>query len=220
MSIVKKYTFPKILQIVILIILVILNVGRFVGDFNNTHWFSQIDFRNRVVGTRLARAGFDSYFFHWDKNYSDYYLDPHDSTTELINRVVWPPSTLLLHIPFVGIDYYWQKLFWFFTQWGLLFFSIYLVAEFSRDKITAWIIGLAVSWSYFWLYHVERGQFYIFYVFLFSLAYWFFRQAHRNEKKNQWYYLACGLILGLATALRPPLAIFLFLSYFPSAVIY
>jgi hypothetical protein len=62
-------------------------------------------------------------------------------------------------------------------------------------------LGLMAA-SYVWRFHVERGQYYVFIVFLLVLAVYILLRYRRN-------HLGAGILLGLAIAMRPPVAILL-----------
>ena len=53
--------------------------------------------------------------------------------------------------------------------------------------------------SFYWRLHVERGQIYILYIFLISLAYWIY------QRKIKYNDLLSGMVIGYAIILRPPI---------------
>lgn len=170
-------------------------------DTVNTLKYGAIDLRNRVVGTRVLLDGKDPYFFKWDQNTPEEYVDARDFYIDLpVSRLTVPPSVLMLHAPFVYIPYKTQQILWAIMQWILLLLSILLLSN-TTDSIIKkkilWIIGLLIiASSFFWRLHIDKGQIYILFVFLISLSYWF---AKRKEN-----YIFSGFILGLTASFRPP----------------
>ena len=80
---------------------------------------------------------------------------------------------------------------------SLIFFS-----KSTKDKLQLkliWIVGLFfVGSSFYWRLHVERGQIYILYIFLISLAYWIY------QRKIKYNDLLSGIVVGYTIILRPP----------------
>lgn len=197
-----------------LLISIIIALAGFLTDFHNTQKYGGIDLRDRVVGARVAsELGIDPYFFKWTGNLSDRYLDPLDNrAVPIYNRLTVTPAVLSFHSLFSKLPYQTQRYFWFFVQWACLLGSIYLLSKILSDnqqsRIQIWILGLlGISGSMFWRLHVERGQIYIAYVFLFCLAFYLYIK-YQNK-------IASGLILGCLISLRPTFvfAIIPFLIY-------
>lgn len=197
-----------------LLISIIIALAGFLTDFHNTQKYGGIDLRDRVVGARVAsELGNDPYFFKWTDNQSDRYLDPLDNkAVPIYNRLTVTPAVLLFHSFFSDLSYKTQRYLWFLIQWICLLGSICLLSKIlsndQQNRILIWILGLlGISGSMFWRLHVERGQIYIVYVFLFCLAFYLY-----NKYQNK---IASGLILGCLISLRPTFvfAIIPFLIY-------
>lgn len=190
---------------ILLIFAVFLSVTGFLTDVSNTTKYGGVDLRNRIVGARLLKENLDPYFYKWQKGDPLELLDPRDKAENEVNMVTVPPSILLLISPFSGIKYNIQRYLWLFMQWILLITSICLfskVANLKQDRKIIWLISLFVIGSaFFWRLHVERGQIYIFYVFLVSLVFYVFNSKIKNAD------LVSGIILGIAIILRPTLAL-------------
>lgn len=167
--------------------------------------YGGVDLRNRVVGARLLKKNLDPFFYKWQKGDSVELLDPRDKAENEVNMVTVPPSVLVLIAPFSGIKYNLQRILWFFIQWILFLLSIYFYsksASTKRDEKIIWLLSLfVVGSSFFWRLHVERGQIYIFYVFLISLVYYFY------QSKLKFKIMLSGLVLGFAMIIRPTLAL-------------
>lgn len=185
----------------IIIIAIFLAFLSFLTDFENTIKFGGKDLRTRVVGSRLVADQFDPYFFKWNENISDFYLDPGDSPYSPVSRVTVTPTVLMLHSIIAKIPYKIQRLIWFILQWIFFISILYLFSKTSQSAIRTkliWIIGLFfISGSFYWRFHVQRGQIYILYVFLLTLSYWILQ---KNFKNND---LISGIIVGITTTLYP-----------------
>ena len=177
----------------------------FLQDLENSANYGGIDLRNRVVGARLVKANYDPYFFKWNENYSDFFLDPRDHPNLSVSRVTVPPTILMIHSIFSNLPYKFQRYLWTVIQWLLIIFSIFFFSRSEKDKIKSkliWIVSLFfIAGSFIFRLHVERGQIYILYVFLFALSYYFYNS---NFKINK---LLSGIIMGYVSALRFPMII-------------
>lgn len=176
----------------------------FVEDVRNTREYGGVDLRNRVVGARVMLEGLDPYRFKWSQDYPDTLLDPIDNPDNEVSRVTVPPTLLILHMPLAGLPYRFQRTAWLYLQWLLLLASLLLFSRCARSgnqALAIWAVGLLLSATSIWRFHVERGQVYILYVFLIALSLWMSRRP--------WRYAALtgGLALGLAASLRPTLAL-------------
>jgi len=186
---------------------VISALAGFIIDLRNTVAYGGIDFRDRVVGARLIKENKDPYFFKWREGMPDTILQPFENPSNLYTRATFPPTVLLLNLPLSNFSYFSQKVIWFVGQWILLLAAIWLAASCAKTSVKRkiiWVIGLLfVSNSYFWRLHVERGQIYIVYSFLFALSYWINVQSFALSK------FASGLVLGILGAFRPPALVML-----------
>lgn len=191
----------KILLNFLLIYSVLMSAICITFDTVNTLKYGALDLRNRVVGTRILLAGEDPYFFKWNQDTLEEYVDARDFYSNFpMSRLTVPPSVLLLHSPFASIPYKTQQILWAIMQWILFLMSIFLLSN-TTDSIIKkkilWIIGLLiVASSFYWRLHIDKGQIYILFVFLISLSYWLVK-----KKENQ---VLSGFILGLIASFRPP----------------
>ncbi len=189
----------------LLIMSIFFAVVGFIKDIENTSLFGGIDLRNRVVGSRLIKAGYDPYFFKWNNSFSDFFLDSRDHPNIPVSRVTVPPTVLQLHSFFSELPYKIQRYLWMFIQWLLLIFSIYFFSKSEKNLIKTkliWITSLFfMAGSYVFRLHVERGQIYILFIFLFSIAYYIY------QDKKKFSSILSGIIIGYTTALRPPMCL-------------
>jgi len=173
----------------------------FLTDFDNTIKFAGNDLRTRVVGARLLINQFDPYFFKWNEDISDVYLDPGDSPYSPVSRVTVTPTVLIIHSIAAKLPYKLQRVLWFIIQWVLFLMTLLLFSKStisnSKSKLI-WIIGLFfISGSFFWRLHVERGQIYILYVFLITLSYWLLQKEFKHS------VIFSGILIGLTVSLYP-----------------
>lgn len=178
----------------------------FVKDIMNTQDYGGVDLRNRVVGARVMLEGLDPYHFKWSDAYPDTLLDPVDNPDNEVSRVTVPPTVLMLHVPLARLPYHAQRTMWLYVQWLLLLASIFFFSRCARSRDQAkaiWIVGLFLSCTGIWRFHVERGQVYILFVFLAALAYWLSRRTWKHAA------LWGGIVLGIAASMRPTLALIL-----------
>ncbi len=190
---------------IFLTIAIAVGILGFIADLNFTRKYGGVDLRNRVTAARVAvELNQDPYFFKWNENYSDRFLDPADNAAIPVARVTVPPTALLFQSLISRLPYLAQRYIWFFFQWLSLLASIFLLTRLTASPAARkmiWILGLLfISGAYFWRLHVERGQMYIFYVLLFALSLYTCRKFG-EEKKGQ---SVAGLILGYLASLRLP----------------
>ncbi|MBW4670319.1 MAG: DUF2029 domain-containing protein [Cyanomargarita calcarea GSE-NOS-MK-12-04C] len=195
----------KILNLFLIFAIIITLLSATI-DLKNTLKGGGVDLRNRVVGARLLNKGLDPYYFKWKPGNDERLLDPLDHTSILVSRVTVNPSILLFHSLFANLHYFPQRIFWFILQWFFLISSIILLfVRKNFDNLqTKFVLGITlilIAGSSFWKLHVDVGQFYVVYVFLLSLAYYFFTS---EQKFNN---AIGGLFIGLAACFRFPIII-------------
>ncbi|MDP3784927.1 MAG: glycosyltransferase family 87 protein [bacterium] len=189
----------------LLAIAALVGILGFIADLNFTKKYGGVDLRNRVVAARVAtELNQDPYYFKWTEGSSDRFLDPADNAAIPVARVTVPPTALLFQSLISRLPYLAQRYIWFFFQWFCMVASIFLLTRLTASPAARkmiWILGLLfISGAYFWRLHVERGQLYIFYVFLFALS---LASYQRISEEKKGLSLA-GLILGYLISLRPP----------------
>ncbi|MCK5050857.1 MAG: DUF2029 domain-containing protein [Candidatus Cloacimonetes bacterium] len=200
----KKSEINLLLNVLLISSIYFAVVG-FLQDMENSANYGGIDLRNRVVGARLIKANYDPYFFKWNENYSELFLDSKDYPNLPVSRVTVPPTILLIHSLFSDLPYKIQRYLWTIIQWFLILFSIFFFTRSVKNKIKIkliWIISLFfIADSFIFRLHVERGQIYILYVFLFALSYYIYGL---NIKFNR---LLSGVIIGYSSVLRFPMVL-------------
>lgn len=193
----------KILNLLLILAVTVIILG-LVIDLRNTLVYGQIDLRNRVVGARVLIEGMDPYFFKWHQGMSDRLLDPSVKPNSIISRVSVPPTVLILHSPIASFSYFQQKIIWLIVQWGAFLSTLAIFAKKSDSSFKKNLM-LILFWfffsSLFWHFHVVKGQIYIIYVFLLSLA-WFFSQT-----SLRYHNMLSGILVGLTASLRPPVTL-------------
>ncbi len=197
----KTTKYLRILVNALLIYSVLMSAICISFDTVNTLKYGALDLRNRVVGVRVLLNEEDPYFFKWEQDTPEEFVDARDFYSNFpMSRLTVPPSVLLLHSPFASIPYKTQQILWAFIQWLLLLLSIILLSN-TTDSIIKkkiiWIIGLLIiASSFFWRLHIDKGQIYILFLFMIILSYWLVK-----KKDN---YILSGFILGLTVSFRPP----------------
>jgi Glycosyltransferase family 87 len=194
---------PKLLNI-FLIFAIIITLFSVTIDLRNTVKNGGVDLRNRVVGARLLNQGLDPYFFKWKPGNDERLLDPLDHTEIKVSRVTVNPNILLFHSLFANLGYFPQRILWYVLQWFFLISSITLLfLRKTFDKLqTKFVLAsmlIFFAGSSFWKLHVDVGQFYVVYVFLLSLAYYFF------TSEQKFGHAVGGILIGLVASLRFPI---------------
>lgn len=156
-----------------------------------------VDNRTRIVGARIMASGGNPYFYKQNVSTPATLLDP-VLDTPYVSRCTNPPSLLAMFIPLSHLDYRLGRQVWAVTEWLLLFISFLLIVRAMPEKFR--LAGLAAgtlffACGYFWRLHVERGQYYVVILFLWSAASYAFARRGDNALS--------GIALGLAAAFRP-----------------
>jgi hypothetical protein len=169
------------------------------------------DLRGRIVAARTLLLGQDPYFTPAKTNQIPTLQDP-DRYAADCTRCTNTPALLFLYMPLSNLPYQTQRYLWFLLEWTALAVSIALLRTILptrpiKDLFTS-IAILFFAASIFWRLHLERGQYYVFILFLLSLT---ARLCLGKTLPNQppraidrWWN---GIPLGIAAALRiTPLA--------------
>lgn len=150
------------------LLLVAIGFSRSVALLPQT---GMVDFRNRVVAARQAERGLNPYLFKWDPSYPETLLDPSDEMNVKYTRMTSPPTTLFIHSLFADADYGTQKFMNFVLNWLALFVVAgWLVWKLRLDPGFAVFATGVYAMSALWLFHVERGQQYVYFTLLAALA--------------------------------------------------
>lgn len=203
MKIDDNKTFNRIINPILVVAIIVAIIGFYV-DVSLTCAYGGCDLRNRVVGARCLLAGLDPYYFKWTPDMPEYFLDPFDENPPgTVSLVGVPPTVLLIHSTIARLGYRTQRYIWFGFQWTLFVLSVLMLSASTKSRIKTKIVLiialLFISGSHFWRLHVERGQVYIVYVFLVSLAYWVSQRSFKHSS------VLGSFLLGLTASLRPPI---------------
>ncbi len=194
----KNLSSQKIIYLLYLISLFYLFQAILI-DLHNVKENGMIDLRNRITGTRLAFKGIDPYFFKWNPQKDPIeFLDPNDFPDLKMSRVTIPPSNFFIFYPIKDLPYNRIKIIWFVLQWIMAFFVLYvfkITTQGGFTKILTLTVGLFFLTVFvFWHNHIEKGQIYIFYLFLVAFSYIFYK------KKLDFI---SGIIMGINIVFRP-----------------
>lgn len=197
-------TLPNWQQMTWVIVLAITALNGLASFYD--YWrFDGYDLRIRVVGARLLVQGIDPYTYSSSPDLPPELQDPGQQFRGL-SRCTYPPPLLLVYAPLSPLPYTLQRPIWMVLEWVALLAVIALASRLSpsariRFLTTACGLGLVAA-SYVWRFHVERGQYYVFIALLLVLAVGLLVRCRRD-------HLVAGILLGLAIAMRPPVAIIL-----------
>lgn len=129
----KKSEINLMLNVLLISSIYFAIVG-FLQDLENTATYGGIDLRNRVVGARLIKINHDPYFFKWNENYSELFLDSKDYPNLPVSRVTVPPTILIIHSFISDLPYKIQRYLWTVLQWFLILFSIFFFTLSVNNK--------------------------------------------------------------------------------------
>lgn len=197
----NKFTFFLFIIFVFTII-----IYSFVIDLKNVSKYMSNDLRSRVVASRLLNENIDPYFKKWEPGDKLIYIDPRDFPSRPVSRVTTPPTVLFFQSITINFTYRTQKYISLFSQWFALIVTIFLLTNDinqSRKKVTISLSILMIfSVSWFWRFHVDAGQLYVFYTMLFSFSYFLMKN------KNNSNVFEAGLVIGFLSAFRPNAIVF------------
>lgn len=172
--------------------------------FHFTKTYGGTDLRCRIVGTRLLATNNSSYFYQWQPGDDVRYLDPNLDTKRIVNGNVVTPATMVAIYPISTLSYPAIRWIWAIAQVlaaaGILLI-LFRNAGFSNRFLLAIPILLGLICSDIWLYHIERGQMYIFYAFVITVMYAIYVSEWRLNE------FGSGFIGGMFIFFRPFAAI-------------
>ena len=147
--------------------------------------------------------GLDPYFIAAKTDQTDVLQDP-DRYAAVCTRCTYSPTLLCLYAPLANLPYGRQRFIWFGAEWCALAGSILLLRGTIRDgllkEVFTAVAVLFFADGPFWRFHLERGQYYVFILLLFSLT----ARLCLGKSTDRWWH---GIPLGLAAAMRlTPLA--------------
>ncbi|HTE24094.1 glycosyltransferase family 87 protein [Flavitalea sp.] len=185
------------------------------------------DLRCRVVGSRLLATGHSPYFYKWKAGDSELLLDPNANPNRIVNGNVATPAVLYSIYPLSKLSYPTIRFIWTILQILAGFAVVFLVIKRSpgseapgseslgsesqdlkfpglksTEQFFAFVIvvlGLFCSEAF--LYHVERGQVYVFFALFFALSYYLFNASFRHHE------FVSGFVGGIFVLFRPIAAV-------------
>lgn len=163
------------------------------------------DLRARIVGTRLANSTDHSPYYHrWTPADGERLLDPNDDPAWIVNGNVVTPAVMYVIDPIAELPYKKVRLVWTLLQFIAAALSLFLLARRTPER--RWpslvVVLLSVICSEAWIYHIERGQMYVFYALGFAIIYWLY------TAKWKFADYAAGLVAGLCVFFRPTMLVF------------
>lgn len=176
---------------------IIVAASGFIKDLNFIEKSFSCDLFMRINSAKQLQNGINPYEVTYSKDGKTAFLYGIDSWNNTLS--IATPVTLFLHSFIKNNNYICQQKLWLFTQWILILLTLILFSELAASGIKSKIIcifGLAfILGSDFWRLHVERGQIYVFYTFLMTLAYYI-------SIKYKKYNFFSGVILGITSGFR------------------
>lgn len=185
----------------------LIAISAFFVDLKNARAGGQVDLRNRIVGARLLKTQYSSYFFKWQNGITDQLLDPRDTPQYEFNRVTVPPSVLQLHRLISWLSYSHIRIIWFLFQYFCICFIVFVFITMAKTKERRWSILIASCLFFLgsvaWRVHIDVGQIYIFYTTILTTAFWLYK------RQTPIGVLCSGVLVGLLIWLRPPVLVVL-----------
>jgi hypothetical protein len=154
-------------------------------SYHYTQQYTGTDFECRMRGVALMDEGYSAYFYR-----------THSSRLAFTGVTV-PPAVLWLHYSLSYFTYAQAKLLWLIIQYLLLATAIVLLVKVLpvtnyTQLLMAMLIAVYFICSAHWQFHVERGQVYVYYLFLFAATYTLYK------KNSPSAVFAAGLLLAFA----------------------
>jgi hypothetical protein len=158
------------------------------------------DLRCRVIGARLIPTDHSPYYYKWNPADGEYFLNPNDAPTRLVNGNVATPAMLYTIYPVSVPAYSVVRPLWTVLQY-IACFALFFLLLYKQPRthaiVSACIVIAGLVCTTTWQYGIERGQVYIFYALLFALMYRVY------ISRIQFREFLSGLIGGLFIFFRP-----------------
>jgi hypothetical protein len=175
-------------------------------DANDAGLGGAIDLRNRITGARLMSDGTDPYTYKWAPGDPAMYCDPFNNPHLPVSKTTSSPAMLGFTLPWAALPYRSGEFMWLTAEWLFLAGTVRIWWRACHDNWQRALIGLFLTIFTFtsaWRLHVDRGQCYVLFTFLFALwAAWTLRGG------RGWAF-AAGFAAGFLVMLRPPCAVLL-----------
>jgi hypothetical protein len=199
----KWFTGLSVAEKTIVLIVSVLMIGGLIKSAYYTLNYGGVDLRQRIVGARMINEERSPYKGEWKQGDSERLIDP-NGKMQNANGVTLAPGSLYVLYLFSGFDYFSIRAIWLVIQYlllGYIFLYFFLRTEDSRKLLFLVISPVFFFCSSFWFLHIERGQIYILYAFLFTLLYQFYRSPKPDGS------FVAGVILAIAIYSRPSFAV-------------
>jgi hypothetical protein len=191
---------PAILRYTLLIVTAGLLGLTIYRSWTVTQQTGGTDLRCRTIASRLLTTNHSPYFYKWNPSDGEYYLNPNDVATRVVNGNVVTPAMLYTVYPASALPYSIVRPLWTILQFLICFAALFLLL-YKQTRSQATVAGVVVIaglvCSNTWLFGIERGQVYIFYVLFFALMY---RLYISDSRYNEFL---SGLAGGLFVFFRP-----------------
>lgn len=171
-----------------------------LGSYEDAIRFYGTDLYARTTGAQELHLGGSPYMNKGGTEKPAWLNDPHPGI-QGYSRATYCPTLLLAYMPLCNVPYRSQRVAYVLLEWTAMISTIIVLSYGLISKERRWIFLLLASSffipSLFWRMHVERGQYYIFFVLLLSITI--------VGVVKKWPTLLTGLSCGMAIALRPNL---------------
>lgn len=208
-SLLQNIIYRKSFLIAISILLVLAFLSNSIHLFNLKKIYGTPDLRNRIVGSRIVKQKEHTspYFYKWNKEDGDRFLDMYDSPELLMNRNTVTPFTLQLLQLISTTNYSKLTKQWLIAEVFALLITILLILSLAKDSLNKLLIlgisliGTGLSQS--WMLHSLSGQVYIFIPLLLSLVFYFSQALTKGNT------IIVAIVLSILVLIRPTAILFI-----------
>lgn len=134
------------------------------------------DLHIRILGSRLLAFNENPYTYFWHPNDSYLLYNPSLAEYANVNGVTSTPFVLWLQKALASLNYCTIKIIWWCIEEVLLLATIvinFLMIKNNRKFILLLLISVFFLYSRNWWLHINNGQLYVVYAFIFSLSAYF-----------------------------------------------
>lgn len=186
---------PSLPALWVTVILALLFVPQLVISYGIVQESVMTDLHSRVIGSRLMAQNLSPYFYIWHAGDPVNLYNPNSHLPYQLNGVTATPFFLWLQMPLSKLYYCNIKVVWWIIEEALLFATLLLNCTYA-DKRLKQMITLLMSVLFFcysrnWWVHVNAGQYYILFAFLFSFTCWLTRH---KENVGLFVYAFAALV--------------------------
>ena len=151
-----------------------------------------------AIGSRILIEKQESpYFFKWNNETNERYVDPTDDNMHPTSRVTFTPVFALLFYPIASMEMYYMKWVFYIFNIFILLYILYTTFDLQKTKIQNSHLFLFVSIFIFnssaWIMHCAEGQKYLIFSLIILLIYKLYLS------KN---LISCGFLIILLISMR------------------